>query len=473
MKWVFCNPFRSGQECFAVKSPDHEKPFPVRMNKRAATRNSPAVMRTMAPAARGIQAALCCVMVLADCAMAEGRLAADPAKPFPQHSHYIPGTIQPDHVSRSERDKLVARCYDGWKQRYLAAGKSQREFYVQSHGPGERGSHKALSFSEGQGYGLMITAFMAGHDPAAREAFDGLYRFYRSHPSMYNARLMAWRQEQDETSSKDRDSASDGDLDIAFALLLANAQWGSGGEINYLKEALENIAAIKQDEINRKAWTVKLGDWASPENKYYSATRPSDFMMGHFRAFRAATGDESWTKVIDRCYSIVGVMQNDYSPSTGLIPDFVVASGDSYKPAPPDFLEGANDGAYYYNSCRVPFRLGIDVIMTGDERARKALQKINRWIVAETRGDPSSIRAGYRLDGEVVDRDDRSQAFTACFAVGAMCDPSNQEWLNALWDRVGKADTKSEGYYADTLRMLCLIVLSGNWWEPPLPDGPR
>jgi endoglucanase len=433
----------------------------------------PAVMSKRSPAGNGISVALICGVVLSVYASAIERTTTDSAKPFPQHSHYAAGTIQPNHVSQAELDKFTVQCYDEWKKAYLVAGKKQGEFYVKSLGPDARGSQKTISVSEGQGYGMMITAFMAGHDPAAREIFDGLFRFCRSHPSMNNSRLMAWRQQKGEKSSKDRDSATDGDLDIAFALLLADAQWGSGGEINYRKEALENIAAIKLDEINRKAWTVKLGDWASPENTYYYATRLSDFMVGHFRTFRTATGDEAWTNVIDRCYSVIGMMQDNYSPSTGLLPDFVVASGDTYKPAPPDFLEGVNDGSYYYNSCRVPFRLGVDLIMTGDERARKALKKINSWIVAETRGDPSAIRAGYRLNGEVVDRDDRSQAFTACFAVGAMCDPSNQEWLNALWDSVEKADTKSEGYYGNTLRMLCMVALSGNWWEPPLPEGVR
>ena len=75
--------------------------------------------------------------------------------------------------------------------------------------------------------------------------FDGLYLFFRDHPSQHDPDLMAWRQMGDCASSDDPNSASDGDLNIAFGLLLAHAQWGSGGTINYRAEALKVLAAIR------------------------------------------------------------------------------------------------------------------------------------------------------------------------------------------------------------------------------------
>ena len=48
-------------------------------------------------------------------------------------------------------------------------------------------------------------------------------------------------------------SATDGDLDIAFGLLLADKQWGSAGAINYLAEARKVIAAIKMFEMNQNS----------------------------------------------------------------------------------------------------------------------------------------------------------------------------------------------------------------------------
>ena len=57
-------------------------------------------------------------------------------------------------------------------------------------------------------------------------------------------------------------------------------------------------------------------------------------------------------------------------------------------------------------------------------------------------------------------------AFVAPLAVGAMVEAGNQAWLNALWDLVVTTPASVDGYYENTLKLLSLIVLSGNWWAP-------
>jgi hypothetical protein len=52
-----------------------------------------------------------------------------------------------------------------------------------------------------------------------------------------------------------------------------------------------------------------------------------------------------------------------------------------------------------------------------------------------------------------------------------MVDASNQEWLDALWDVVNATDNNE--YYDDTLKLLTMIAMSGNWWAPekaPCPE---
>ena len=101
-------------------------------------------------------------------------------------------------------------------------------------------NYQPMTVSEAHGYGMLITAHMAGHDPKAKAYFDGLYRYFRAHPSKINPELMAWKQGdtgQAVVNVGGVDSATDGDMDIAYALLLADRQWGSDGEINYLAEA--------------------------------------------------------------------------------------------------------------------------------------------------------------------------------------------------------------------------------------------
>ena len=86
---------------------------------------------------------------------------------------------------------------------------------------------------------MIIVALMAGADPLAKSTFDGLLKYYLEHPSKRSGVLMSWAQRivcgHDEESS-----ASDGDIDIAYSLLLADAQWSSQGNINYLLKAKSN-----------------------------------------------------------------------------------------------------------------------------------------------------------------------------------------------------------------------------------------
>jgi hypothetical protein len=61
---------------------------------------------------------------------------------------------------------------------------------------------------------------------------------------------------------------------------------------------------------------------------------------------------------------------------------------------------------------------------------------------------------------------DTSLAFVAPFAVSAMVGAQNQRWLNALWHYVVGTPLDASDYYGNTIKMLSMIVVSGNWWSP-------
>src|SRR5436305_13867037 len=117
---------------------------------------------------------------------------------------------------------------------------------------------------------------------------------------------MGWGIDKGCAAIKMADSATDGDLDEAFGLLLADKQWGSAGKINYLAEAKRVIAAIQKSEINPMTHLPMLGDWSTPDDLvFYYVTRPSDFMTDHFRAFGRASGSPSWMQTVDAIYKLV------------------------------------------------------------------------------------------------------------------------------------------------------------------------
>jgi endo-1,4-beta-D-glucanase Y len=388
-------------------------------------------------------------------------------KPFPQHVMYAAGSIAPK-MAQEKMDAAAAAFYDVWKVRYLHAGCVGGQAYIDYNRENRAEDRDAISVSEGHGYGMMITAFFAGHDEKAQEAFDQLYAFFRAHPSHFNHDLMAWQQVRGCKSRKgDDDSASDGDLDIAYALLLAEAQWGSGGAIHYRKEALKVIAAIQKDEINVAIPSLKAGDWAQPGMAQVNDTRVSDFMPDHFRVFANASGNTIWTGLLDKEYQLIARLQSANAPATGLLPDFARRLNTATPvPAGAHYMESSFDGGYFYNACRCPWRIGTDYLLTGDPRARAALDKLNAFIQKATGGDPDHIRAGYTLAGKVIHADDTSLAFTAPFAVAGMADARNQEWLDRLWEKIVSVGPEEDDYYGNTIKLLCLVALSRNWWEP-------
>jgi len=382
-------------------------------------------------------------------------------KPFPQHIKYFPGVIKPNHVSQTQLDNAVRGFYTKWKNRFIVTLPGKSESYVSFNDKG-----KKQCVSEGQGYGMIIMALMAGYDPSARLTYDKLYRYYTSHPSDKSRYLMAWAQNH---AGKDLDktTATDGDMDIAYSLLLADKQWGSKGEVNYLKAARVMINAIMQSEINHQTWSVILSDGIERESKDYFDMRSSDFMPLHFKAFEKATGNVRWNKVINADYQLFQSIQRKYSPDAGLVPDFIVGINKNPRPAPPNYLESPYDGYYNYNACRVPWRVATDYLLTGDKRSKAMVAKINRWIRATTNNDTYNLSAGYTLAGnDIKGRYFEALSFITPFAISAMVDQKNQAWLNKVWDYSMSFKMKDFDYYDNTIKLLDMIILSGNYWSP-------
>jgi endo-1,4-beta-D-glucanase Y len=407
-----------------------------------------------------------------------GTAAENPVaeRPFPQHVTYVAGSIKPTDHTQAELDRGVGERYAAWKKGWLRAGCGEGRYYVYLGPQDPVAGGTPMVVSEGQGYGMMIVAHMAGLDPDARTIFDGLYRFYRDHPSGHDPDLMAWRQLVGCKSSSDDGTATDGDLSIAYALLLADRQWGSGGAIDYRAAARRMIAAIARHDLHPTTALPRLGAIIpSTDLPLYDTVRPSDIGPADFRSFLAATGQRRWQEALDAGYAMLDRLQRRHAPHTGLVPEFAIVTGDEPRPAPAGYLDTPHAGSYDFNACRVPWRVATDYLLNGDRRARAIVERIERWVVEAAKGDPHAIRAGYRLDGTPL-VDFGHVCFTGAFAVGAMVDGRFQPWLNRLWDAVADPTIVDppRDYYGATLRVLYMLVLSGNWWVPEaVPPAPK
>ncbi len=381
------------------------------------------------------------------------------AKPFPQAITFA-SVNKPDHIDQTQLNNSVTSYYDYWKAEYVRASNGVTPgggYYVFMQGTGGTGNE--ITTSEAHGYGMIIFALMAGYDSEAQTYYDGMYNMFDKHRSTINSNLMSWVIDISELTSKDSDSATDGDLDIAYSLLLAHKQWGSDGRINYLAEALTMInQGIKVSDVNQTTNRVMLGDW---DTRQYS-TRSSDWMTDHFHAFLNATNDSLWSDVVDEAYETASEIRSTYSAMTGLMPDFVVKN--MAQPAPPYFLEADTDDDYSWNACRYPLRIAIDYAHYQDNRAWQSLTPINNWLQQVVGSDASAVVAGYQLDGTaIVNYSD--MAFTAPMVAAATLSgsPTMQAFVNNGWDIMA---VHEENYYGDSINLLSMLFISGNWWIP-------
>jgi endo-1,4-beta-D-glucanase Y len=370
-------------------------------------------------------------------------------------------------------DESVERFYEVWKKAYLRHNCADIEqYYILDNEDVDKNERfKSICVSEGQGYGMLITVLMAGYDKDAHSIYDGLYKFVKSHPSKSSANLMAWSVLNGcvtNTRHDNQSSATDGDFDIALSLLMASAQWGDSGSINYKEEALKTLASILKHEINHRKHTVLLGDANVPEDDDYNDIRSSDFMPDHLHVFNNFLPDKAWLQTQKQMYIILHKLQKQYSPNAGLFSDFIVYKKGRYYPAPPNYLESKYDGHFYYNACRVPFRIALDKLMFGNRQADTLLEKFNDWIQSACQNNIDKITYGYYLNGAKIKKGYTTvPSFVCPIAISAMIDPENQEWLNDLWKYIAEEfEFKDYNYYDNTLQMLSMIIISGNYWLP-------
>ncbi len=355
-------------------------------------------------------------------------------RPFPQSLAY-PGCIKPDNVTQTDMNDSVKSYYDYWKKTYVRQSNGVTPgggYYVFMKGAG--GSGDEITTSEAHGYGMIIFALMAGYDSQAKRRFDGMFNMFDKHRSKNNPNNMSWVIDKSELPSKDQDSATDGDMDIAYALLLAHHQWGSNGSIDYLAHARKIITdGVKGAAMGRESKRTLLGD--SCTDQY--ATRASDWMTDHFKAYQHATRDNFWGEATNTVYGLIKQITN-----------FVV--GRSARPAAPNFLEAKTDGDYSWNACRYPWRLATDFAHYGAPEARAAANKVVNWVKSSAGADPRNIKAGYKLDGTPL-VDYGSAAFTSPFIAACIVDPSHQAFMNSGWE--------------------VIKMISGNWWSPTSADS--
>ncbi len=308
--------------------------------------------------------------------------------------------------------------YSTWKTAFIQECTADKSAVVKNGGG---------VYSEGIGYGMLLAA-----NNNDQGLFDKLWKFYTDHLDDHG--LMNWSMDACAAPGNNTaNAATDGDLDAAMALVIADKVWGS-----YQTKAQDMIGKIKKFETDTCANGLSLlrpGDHfgGCTDNANKGRTNPSYFSPAYYRVF--ATVDTAnadfWKQLATDSYTLLAQYQ---TVMNGLVPEWGYSDGS------------VESNSYDYNACRTPWRIAMDFMWFCTSDAKTVLGKFSQFVD----GKGGVTKTGYA----------NNSAFIGAFADSGIA--VSQAKIDAyVKDWMGDTSMDDTPYFQGTLRRLYLLVAGG------------
>lgn len=293
------------------------------------------------------------------------------------------------YVRLDNSKQLRHRFYLQWRRDYVV--KSGRDEGFINTTPQ---IDKKTVLSEGQGYGMYIDVLAAKNGWNRKTDFERLNNFYLAHREYISGAktgLMSWRMVEERGKWKiNQNSATDGDLFIAEALLKASEIWHND---RYENEAHALIHDILRYEYNPQTNTLTVGNWANSKSKLYNLMRTSDVMPEFFDDFYQETKDRRWLLIKNTMLKRLNQLSHQHK--SGLVPDFAWVSKNNARPVKPNTVATKHDGDFSANACRVPMMLA----QSDDPLAKNTLKRMMKFFSKQ-----NTLTAGFTLKGKPLNK---------------------------------------------------------------------
>ncbi len=301
----------------------------------------------------------------------------------------------------------------------------------------------ASTCSEAMGYGMLIAVNMD-----AQPLFQSFVTFVESLLPIDSAGgnfagryLLPWSIGGCSGAS-DYNNATDGDLDIALALLQAEVRWPGNG---YRELALQVVRDILT--YNTTVYSGRLvllaGDSTlqPPSNGNY----PSYFAPGYYRVFAAALASSAEPDGAELAAKYLELAEDTYALFDGyqaamdnkLWPEFANLDGT---------LRNGDQG-YWWNACRTPWRIATDWAWYRDANAELQLT-----TAAAANPDPYAAAT------------EKNSAFVGALTFLHM--PAGQEAFQAACTTWLSSSLADNVYFQDSLKLLYLLLAAGRFPPP-------
>lgn len=303
--------------------------------------------------------------------------------------------------------------------------------------------------SETQGYSITWAAYF--EDQAVFDKLFNYYDYFKSVRGLMNWLINACN------NVAGTPNATDADIDAAFGLIVAHYVWGSDGDINYMQEALDVIAAIKLHciETTPLTYVLKPGSvWGGSD-----ILNPSYYAPAYFRVFGKFSNDVAfWEEVIDVGYEIINRNLAWTGAKGSLVSDWCEFDGSC-----PDSVVHANRTCHYKaEAMRTPWRHSMFYAWYGDSRAKTFIDSCNTFI--SWVGGIEQIKHEYWWDGTPAAPWHTTSAVSTFACAGLGLQLSDQSVINNYFNEIG--NTTAHGHFDFIFRLYAQMLGSGMLYNP-------
>jgi len=344
--------------------------------------------------------------------------------PYPQNGNYPFG-----RKAANSQSALLKSKFDTWRSNYYAAegDKARIKF-----------DNVDYTVSEGIGYGMLFMVYFSDNTRSYQAEFDKLWKYYNAYPDDYG--LMHWKIKGFSSIEK-TGAATDAEMDVAAALVLAYYQFGDS---KYLDAARKLIATVRENEFETDG-LHKPGDmWSDKRN-------PSYIAPAAYELFRKVDQSDFWQKAIARNYTL---LQKNAHGSTGLVSDWSDENGNV-----------VDKDEFNYDASRTPWRLAWAYAWFGHTQAKALNTRMAGWIRGATGDGSSGVKAGYTRSGSALNSYSNA-TFSGALGCAAMSDQQHQAFLDRTYGALMQMNPTPASYGSEyfnaSMQLLTGLLLSGN-----------
>lgn len=247
----------------------------------------------------------------------------------------------------------------------------------------------SMTHSESQGYGMLL-AWMAGAAPD----FERIWHFTRTQMLVRDDGLVAWSWKEDNVPHiADVNNATDGDVLIAYALILAGAEWQ---RTDLYASGVELMGAVRDRLVisHPSFGTVIMPGLYGFENDGL-IVNPSYWIDEAFMTFAVIDPEGPWSQLVASGDAIIAAANRATGGS--LPPEWVLLPAEGGV-APAVTMPNA----FGYNAIRVPL-YQIRAGRAPDQGVAQMINRAGELVITEPNGNRKALSgAGYRALARLI-----------------------------------------------------------------------